>query len=152
MMMMMMVMIRMMMMIIIIIIIMMMMMMMMMMVMMIIIIIIIIIIMMMMMMIIIIMAFKGAIQEFYNPLEPSPTRTLKWLGRNLVQITFNTSSAYFQRVLRATWYEGTAQLFNLTESKSHVFELILLAEPLTDEKAGVPGENPWRRTSENATY
>ena len=32
---------------------------------------------------------------------------------------------------------------------------ILLAEPLTDEggeETGVPGENPWRQASENATY
>ena len=44
--------------------------------------------------------------------KPSPTRTLKWPGRNHVQITFNTSSAYHMQhvVLHATWYEGTAQL------------------------------------------
>ena len=32
---------------------------------------------------------------------------------------------------------------------------MLLAEPLADdggEETGVPGENPWRRASENATY
>ena len=33
-------------------------------------------------------------------------------------------------MLRATWYEGTAQLLSLTELKSHLFELILLAESL----------------------
>ena len=84
--------------------------------------------------------------------EQSPTRTLKWPGRNRVQITCNTSSAYHVQhvVLRATLYEGTAQLLNLTEFKSHFFSFILLAEPLTDK--GVPGENPWRRASENATY
>ena len=57
--------------------------------------------------------------------------------------------------VRATWYEGTAQLLSMTKSKSHLFELYLLAEPLTDEggeETGVPGENPWRRASENATY
>ena len=35
------------------------------------------------------------------------------------------------------------------------FSFILLAEPLTNEggvETGVPGENPWRRASENATY
>ena len=57
--------------------------------------------------------------------ELSPTRTLKWPGRNRVQITCNTSSAYHVQhvVLRATWYEGTAQPLSLTELKSHVFEL-----------------------------
>ena len=29
-------------------------------------------------------------------------------------------------VLRATWYEGTAQLLSLTELKSHLLELLLL--------------------------
>ena len=54
--------------------------------------------------------------------ELSPTRTLKWPGHNRVQITCNTSSAYrVQHVLRATWYEGTAQLLCLTELKSHLY-------------------------------
>ena len=43
--------------------------------------------------------------------ELSPTRTLKWPGRNRVKITCNTSGAYHvQHVLRTTWCEGTAQL------------------------------------------
>ena len=55
--------------------------------------------------------------------EPSPTRTLKLPKRNGVQITCNTSNAYhMQHVeLRATWYEGTAQLLSLTELKSQLF-------------------------------
>ena len=58
-------------------------------------------------------------------------------------------------VLRAMLYEGTAQLLSLTEFKSHYFSFNLLAEPLTDEggeETGAPGENPWQRASENATY
>ena len=60
--------------------------------------------------------------------ELSPTRTLKWPGRNRVQITCNTSSAHHVQhvVLCATWYEGTAQLLSLTELKSHVFELYFI--------------------------
>ena len=48
------------------------------------------------MIIIIIIVFKGAIREFLTSLrrELSPTRTLKWSGRNRVQITCNTSGAY----------------------------------------------------------
>ena len=44
--------------------------------------------------------------------EASPTRTLKWPGNNCVQITCNTFSAYHVQhvVIRATWYEETAQL------------------------------------------
>ena len=55
--------------------------------------------------------------------ELSPTQTFKWLGRNRVQTTCNTSSAYHVQhvVLRATWYEGTAQLLRMTELKSHLF-------------------------------
>ena len=43
--------------------------------------------------------------------------SLKWPGRICVQITCHTSSAYHVQhvVLRATWYEGTSQLLNLTE-------------------------------------
>ena len=49
-------------------------------------------------------------------------------------------------VFRAAWYKGTAQLLSLTEFKSHLIELYLLAEPLTNEggeETGVPRENPW---------
>ena len=55
--------------------------------------------------------------------EPFPTRTLKWPGRNRVPIMCNTPGAYHLQhvVLRATWYEGTAQLLSLTELKSHLF-------------------------------
>ena len=57
--------------------------------------------------------------------EPSPTRTLKWPRRNRVQITCNTLGAYHVQhaVLCAMWYEGTAQLYSLTEFKSLLFEL-----------------------------
>ena len=60
--------------------------------------------------------------------EPSPTRTFKWPGRNRVQITCNTSSACHVQhvVLRATWYEGTAQVFSLIELKSHFFEFYFI--------------------------
>ena len=58
----------------------------------------------------------------------SPTRMLKWPRCNRVQITCNTSSAYHVQLvmLRATWYEGTAQLLSLTELKSHLFELYFI--------------------------
>ena len=59
--------------------------------------------------------------------ELSPTRTPKWPRRNRMQIMCNTSSAYHvQGVSRAAWYEGTAQLLRLTESKSHLFELYFI--------------------------
>ena len=55
--------------------------------------------------------------------KPSPTRTLKWPPRNRVQITCNTSIAYHLQhvVLRATQYEGKAQVLSLTEFKPHLF-------------------------------
>ena len=54
--------------------------------------------------------------------KPSPaytTCTLKWRGCNHVQIMWNTLSAYHMQrvVLCAMWYEGTAQLLNLTQFK-----------------------------------
>ena len=60
--------------------------------------------------------------------ELSPTRTLKWPGCSHVQTTGNTSSAYHVQLvmLSATWYEGTAHLFSLTELKSHLFELYFI--------------------------
>ena len=60
--------------------------------------------------------------------EPSPTHTLKWPGRNYVQITCNTLSACHVQhvVLCATLYEGTAQLLRLTEFKLHLFELCFI--------------------------
>ena len=75
---------------------------------------------------------KGAIRDCLQSSslrrEPPPTRTLKRPGRNRVQITCNTSSAYRVQhvVLRATWYEGTAQLLSSTELKSHLFELYVI--------------------------
>ena len=82
--------------------------------------------------IIIIIALQGAIRDIFTisslRREPSSTCTLKWPGRNRVQITCNTSSAYHMQhvVLRATWYEGTAQLLSLTEYKSLLFQLYFI--------------------------
>ena len=44
-------------------------------------------------------------------------------GAIVCKFTCNTSSAYHVQhvVLRATWYEGTAQLLSLLEFKSHLF-------------------------------
>ena len=55
----------------------------------------------------------------------SPTLKLNWPGNNRVQIKCNTSGAHHVQhfVLRATWYEGTAQLLSLTEFKLHLFLL-----------------------------
>ena len=57
-------------------------------------------------------------------------------------------------MLRATWYEGTAQLLSLIELKSHLFELYFLAGPLNRWRRG--GNRSTRRkplrASENATY
>ena len=57
-------------------------------------------------------------------------------------------------VLRAMWYEGTAQLLSLSLNQIYL-SFILLAEPLTDEggeETRIPGENPGWQASENDTY
>ena len=89
-----------------------------------IIIIIIIILILIIIIIIIIIAFKGAIRDCLQ----SPTRTLEWPERNRVQITCNTCTVYHVQhvLLSATWYEGTAQLLNLTALKSHLFEFYFI--------------------------
>ena len=76
--------------------------------------------------------------------ELCPTHTVKWPGRNRVQITCNTSSAYHVQhvVLRATWYKGTAQLLSLTELKSHLFELYFVGWIIKPMKEGRKPEYP----------
>ena len=59
--------------------------------------------------------------------ELSPTRKLKWPECNCanhVQHIKRLSRASV--ILRATWYEGTAQLLSLTECKLHLFELYFI--------------------------
>ena len=75
--------------------------------------------------------------------ELSPTRTLKWPGRKCVQITCNTSSAYHVQhvVLRATRYEGTAQLLRLADLKSHLYKLCFTGWTI----------NRWRRGGNRST-
>ena len=58
--------------------------------------------------------------------ELSPTRTFKWPGH--VQNIERLPCASV--MLRATWYEGTAQLLSLTELNRIYLSFILLAEPL----------------------
>ena len=75
--------------------------------------------------IIIIIAFKGAIRDFLqsphsaaNCLQPQVARVQSCA--NHVQHIERLS--YASVMLRATWYEGTAQLLSLTEFKSHLFQ------------------------------
>ena len=59
-----------------------------------------------------------------------------------MQITCNTSSASHVQhvVLRATWYEGTAQLLSLTELKSHLIKLYLVGRIIKSMKEGRKAE------------
>ena len=45
-------------------------------------------------------------------------------------------------VLRATWYEGTAQLLSLTELKSHLFELYFVSCIIKPMKEGRKPDYP----------
>ena len=45
-------------------------------------------------------------------------------------------------MLRATWYEGTAQLLSLTELKSHLFELYFIGWTIKPMKEGRKPEYP----------
>ena len=75
--------------------------------------------------------------------EPSQTHMLKWPGRIRMQITCNKSSTYYMQhvVLHGTWYNGTAQLWNSTESKLHLFELYFIGWTI----------NRWRRGGNQST-
>ena len=87
---------------------------------------------------------KGAIRDFLQRRELSPTRTLKWPRLIRVQITCNTSSTYHVQhvMLRATWYEGTAQLLSLAELKSHLFELYFIGCIIKPMQEGRKPEYP----------
>ena len=69
---------------------------------------------------IIIIVFKGAIRNFVPSLHCTanhlqvPTRSLKWPGRNRVQIMSNTSSTYHvgHVMLGATWYKTEPGMAN----------------------------------------
>ena len=75
--------------------------------------------------VLVVITLKGAIRELFTisslsrELSPTHTHTLKWSGRNRVQITCNTSSACTCNLQCSTWYEGTDQLLSVTELKSH---------------------------------
>ena len=72
--------------------------------------------------------------------ELSPTRTLKWPGRNHVQHIGRFSRASV--MLRAICYKGTAQLLSLTEMKSHLFELYYIGWIVKPMKEGRKPEYP----------
>ena len=87
----------------------------------------------------------------------SPTCILKWPGHYRVQITCNTSSAYHVQVSCYVPLGMKGQLSCwVWQSWNRIYlSFILLARPLNwwkGEETGVPGENPWQRASENATY
>ena len=79
--------------------------------------------------------------------ELSPTRTLKWPGRNRVNITSNnTSSAYHVQhvVCQLVRRDSSAIKFDRVEI-AFIVAILYRLKPLTDqggEKTGVPGETP----------
>ena len=81
---------------------------------------------------IVVIAFKGAIRDFFYNLLTAPRTVSNTYARvarpqscaNHVQHIERLSRASV--MLRATWYEGTAQLLSWTELKSHLFELYFI--------------------------
>ena len=83
---------------------------------------------MIMIIIIIIIAFGGTIRDFYNLLTAPQTVSnayaqVAWAQSCANHVQHNKRFSRASVMLRATWYEGTAQLLSLTELKSHLFEL-----------------------------
>ena len=73
---------------------------------------------------IIIIAFKGAIRDFFTISNTYAQVARAQSCENHVQHIERSSRASV--MLRATWYEGTAQQFCLPELKSHLFELCFI--------------------------
>ena len=77
--------------------------------------------------IIIIIAFKDAIRDFFT-ISPAP----RTVSNTCAQVARADHVQHIERLprasvmVRATWYEGTAQLLSLTELKSHLFELCFI--------------------------
>ena len=89
--------------------------------------------------------------------ELSPTRTLKRQRRNSVQITCNASGAdHVLYIVCCVVRRDSASIkFDRQSLNRIILSLFLGLKRLTDEggeETGVPGENPWLRASENATY
>ena len=77
--------------------------------------------------------------------EPSSTCTVRSSGPGaILSKSGATLSTYHVQhvVIRATWYEGTAQLLSLTEFKLHLFELYLTGWTI----------NRWRRRGYRSTW
>ena len=117
-----------------------------------IVIIIIVIIITMMIIIIIVIKLKGANRDFFFKTifslrrELSPTCTLKLPGRDCVQITSKTLSAYHAHhvVCHVVGRDSSAIKFDTVEF-AFIVALFYWLKPLTDqreEEAGVPRENP----------
>ena len=91
----------------------------------------------------------GTIEDFYNLFtvqELSPTRTLKWLGRNGVQITCNTLSAYHVQhgmchVVQKDSSAVKCDRAEITFTLALFYWLRLLTNEGGEETI-VPGENP----------
>ena len=105
--------------------------------------------------IIIIIAFKGAVWDFWqSPHSTSkclPTRTLKLLRHNHVQITCNTSCDYHVHcvICHLVWRDSSAMKFDRNEI-AFILALFYWMKPLTDEggeETGAPGESLCRWAS-----
>ena len=96
--------------------------------------------------IIIIIAFKGAIRGFLqsphsaaNCLQHVRSSVAQSCAKHVQHIKrFSRASV----MLRATWYEGTAQLLSLTELKLHLFEFYFIGWTIKPMKEGRKPEYP----------
>ena len=81
--------------------------------------------------------------------ELSPTRTLKWLGRNRVQITCNTRSAFHVQHVLCHLVLRDSSAISLTEFTSHLFEPHFIGWTINRRKIAV--SVVWVRTQSPAT-
>ena len=80
---------------------------------------------------IIIITFKGAIRDFFQSPHSAANclQHVRSSGPGAIVCKSRATHLALSRasvMLRAFWYEGTAQLLSLTELKSHLFELYFI--------------------------
>ena len=96
--------------------------------------------------ILIIIAFKGAIRDFLQSPHSAANCLQHVRSSGLGAIVSKSRATHRMLItcvmLRATWYEGSAQILSWTELKSHLFELCFIGWTIKSMKEGRKPEYP----------
>ena len=94
-----------------------------------------------------IIALKGTIRDFLQSPHSAANRLQHVRASGPAQLCANHEQhieclSRASVMLRATWYEGTAQLLSVIELKSHLFELYFIGWTIKQMKEGRKPEYP----------